>query len=97
MLAWLPSGLAHSVGTAQHSARTRGATYGLGPQVARRIATAVAIKLTLRLLSRIGMGAAIASAGWLAGIVVSLGLLVVEELLIAAVDKHRLRYETPRR
>ena len=68
-----------------------------GRKVARRIATAVAIKLTLRLLSRIGMGAAIASAGWLAGIVVSLGLLVVEELLIAAVDRQRLRYESPRR
>ena len=36
------------------------------------MATAVAIKLTLRLLSRIGMGAVIASAGWVAGIVVSL-------------------------
>lgn len=68
-----------------------------GRKVGRRIATAVAIKLTLRMLSRVGMGAAIASAGWLAGIVVSLGLLVVEELLIAAVERKRLRYEASRR
>jgi len=66
-----------------------------GRKVVRRIATAVAIKLTLRLLSRIGMGAAIASAGWVAGIVVSLALLVVEEAAIVAVDRIRLRYTAP--
>lgn len=53
---------------------------GWGRKVVRRIATALAIKLSLRLLSRIGMSAAIASHGWAVGIAVSLGLLVVEEL-----------------
>ena len=58
-----------------------------GRKVLRRIATALAIKLTLRLLSRVGMGAAIASFGWLVGIAVSLGLLVVEEVVIVGVDR----------
>ena len=70
---------------------------GWGRKVARRVATALAIKLGLRLLARIGMGAAIAAHGWAVGIAVSLALLVVEEAVIASVDRLHVRYTSPRR